>query len=138
MPVSLLPDPPSALVERVTSEADYVEGSIAVTASDNSTAVAVLKLTKPSIATTTIPSRQTFGRGGEPLREGLFGATFDHLQEPRRAPVPDLTTFCRLDKFGLGAVGQRLETGRAVLACRVVEPTSGAAAAVAKEHSGTR
>jgi transposase len=34
---------------------------------------------------------------------------------------PDLTTFCRLDELGLRAVGQRLEAGRAVLACRVVE-----------------
>jgi transposase len=35
---------------------------------------------------------------------------------------PDLTTFCRLDELGLEAVGQRLEPGRAVLACRVIEP----------------
>ncbi len=35
---------------------------------------------------------------------------------------PDLTTFCRLDDLGLAVVGQRLEPGRAVLACRVVEP----------------
>ena len=34
---------------------------------------------------------------------------------------PDLTTFCRLDELGLEVVGQRLEPGRAVLACRVVE-----------------
>ena len=36
--------------------------------------------------------------------------------------VPDLTTFCRLDELGLEVVGQRLEPGRAVLACRVTEP----------------
>ena len=35
---------------------------------------------------------------------------------------PDLTTFCRLDELGLEVTGQRLEAGRAVLACRVVEP----------------
>jgi len=35
---------------------------------------------------------------------------------------PDLTAFCRLDELGLEVVGQRLERGRAVLACRVVEP----------------
>ena len=35
---------------------------------------------------------------------------------------PDLTTFCRVDELGLEVVGQRLEPGRAVLACRVVEP----------------
>jgi transposase len=35
---------------------------------------------------------------------------------------PDLTSFCRLDELGLVAVGQRLESDRAVLACRVVEP----------------
>lgn len=34
---------------------------------------------------------------------------------------PDLTTFCRLDELGLEVVGQRLDTDRAVLACRVVE-----------------
>jgi len=32
---------------------------------------------------------------------------------------PDLTAFCRLDELGLEVVGQRLEPGRAVLACRV-------------------
>ena len=37
---------------------------------------------------------------------------------------PDLTTFCRLDELGLVVVGQRLEAGRAVLACRVAEPDS--------------
>ena len=37
---------------------------------------------------------------------------------------PDLTTFARLDELGLEAVGQRLEPGPAVLACRVVEPDS--------------
>lgn len=35
---------------------------------------------------------------------------------------PDLTTFCRVDELGLEVVGQRLESDRAVLACRVVEP----------------
>ena len=35
---------------------------------------------------------------------------------------PDLTTFCRLDDLGLEVTGQRLDSGRAVLACRVVEP----------------
>ena len=35
---------------------------------------------------------------------------------------PDLTTFCRLDELGLEATGQRLESDRAVLACRVIEP----------------
>ncbi|GGO49550.1 hypothetical protein GCM10010977_31690 [Citricoccus zhacaiensis] len=34
----------------------------------------------------------------------------------------DLTKFCRLDELGLEALGQRLEPGRAVLACRVVDP----------------
>ena len=34
----------------------------------------------------------------------------------------DLTAFCRLDEVGLEVVGQRLEPGRAVLACRVLEP----------------
>ncbi|PZS34412.1 MAG: ISL3 family transposase, partial [Pseudonocardiales bacterium] len=35
---------------------------------------------------------------------------------------PDLTAFCRLEELGLEVVGQRLEPGRAVLACRVVKP----------------
>ena len=35
---------------------------------------------------------------------------------------PDLTTFARLDELGLEVTGQYLEPGRAVLACRVVEP----------------
>jgi transposase len=34
---------------------------------------------------------------------------------------PDLTTFCRLNELGLQVTGQRLDPGRAVLACRVVE-----------------
>jgi transposase len=34
---------------------------------------------------------------------------------------PDLTMFCRLDELGLRVVGQRLEPGRAVLACRAEE-----------------
>jgi hypothetical protein len=32
----------------------------------------------------------------------------------------DLTEFCRLDELGLEVAGQRLEAGRATLACRVV------------------
>jgi len=36
--------------------------------------------------------------------------------------TPDLTMFARLDELGLVVVGQRLEPGRAVLACRVSEP----------------
>ena len=35
--------------------------------------------------------------------------------------APDLTTFCRLDELGLQAVGQRLESDRAVVECRVVD-----------------
>lgn len=35
---------------------------------------------------------------------------------------PDLTAFCRLDGLGLEVVGQRVESDRATLACRVVEP----------------
>ena len=43
----------------------------------------------------------------------MLGATFTR---------PDLTTFTRLDGLGLEVTGQHLEPGRAVLACRVVEP----------------
>ena len=35
--------------------------------------------------------------------------------------APDLTTFCRLDGLGLVVTGQRIEPGRAVLACRVLD-----------------
>jgi transposase len=35
---------------------------------------------------------------------------------------PDLTTFCRLDELGLEVTGQLLEPGRAVLACRILDP----------------
>jgi len=38
---------------------------------------------------------------------------------------PDLTSFCRLDEFGLVVTGQRLDPDRAVLACRVLEPDDG-------------
>jgi hypothetical protein len=34
----------------------------------------------------------------------------------------DPTTFCRLGELGLEVTGQRLEPGRSVLACRVLEP----------------
>ncbi|HEV7655334.1 MAG TPA: ISL3 family transposase, partial [Mycobacteriales bacterium] len=34
----------------------------------------------------------------------------------------DLTVFCRLDELGLQVIGLRVDPGRAVLACRVVEP----------------
>ncbi|WIK82847.1 ISL3 family transposase [Micrococcus lylae] len=43
----------------------------------------------------------------------MLNATFDDC---------DLTKFCRLDELGLQATGQRVEPGRAVLACRVVKP----------------
>lgn len=35
---------------------------------------------------------------------------------------PDLTVFTRLDEPGLVVIGQRVESGSAVLACRIVEP----------------
>jgi hypothetical protein len=34
---------------------------------------------------------------------------------------PRLGSFCRLDEIGLQVMGQRLEPGRAVLACLVIE-----------------
>lgn len=43
----------------------------------------------------------------------MFNATFQ---------CPDLTTFCRLDGLGLEVTGQHVRAGRAVLACRVVDP----------------
>jgi hypothetical protein len=53
---------------------------------------------------------------------------------------PDLGSFCRLDELGLQVVGQRLEPGRAVLACRVVETdefAGGVAAADARLRRAT-
>ena len=35
---------------------------------------------------------------------------------------PDLDTFAGVDGLGLVITGQRIEVGRAVLACRVIEP----------------
>ncbi|MGX1132821.1 transposase [Streptomyces glaucescens] len=52
------------------------------------------------------------GEGGAVAGEG-GEATFT---------CPDLTAFCRLEELGLEVIGQRLEPGQAVLACRVVEP----------------
>ena len=49
----------------------------------------------------------------------------------------DLTTFCRLDELGLEVTGQRLEPGRAVLACRSPNPASGVAAAAARASCAT-
>ncbi len=52
---------------------------------------------------------------------------------------PDVTTFCRLDGLGVEVTGQRLELGRAVLACRVVDADPGdrgvAGAAVAADRA---
>ena len=46
----------------------------------------------------------------------------EDLDMPDRTfAAPDLTTFCRLEGLGLEVTGQRLESGRAVLACRVVD-----------------
>ena len=36
------------------------------------------------------------------------------------SPSPDLDAFCGLDGLGLTATGQRIETGQAVLECRVL------------------
>lgn len=60
----------------------------------------------------------------------LIQNTSTCLTLPRRpaSARPDLTTFARLDGLSLAVVGQRLEPDRAVLACRVVEPSSGAIA----------
>jgi transposase len=46
-----------------------------------------------------------------------MGATTPHATFVR----PDLGSFCRLDELGPQVMGQRLEPGRAVLACRVIE-----------------
>jgi len=43
----------------------------------------------------------------------VFNATFT---------MPDLASFCGLDELGLEVIGQRIEPGRAVLACDVSDP----------------
>lgn len=49
----------------------------------------------------------------------------------------DLTTFCRLDELGPEVTGQRLESDRAVLACRMPRRIGGAVAAAKKAVRGT-
>jgi hypothetical protein len=44
-----------------------------------------------------------------------------HDMPPATFVRPDLGSFCRLDELSLQVVEQRLELGRAVLACRIVE-----------------
>ena len=51
---------------------------------------------------------------------------------------PDLTTFCRLEELGMQAVGQFLEPGRAIIACRVVDTGMNAADAGSAVSRGTR
>ena len=58
-----------------------------------------------------------------PDDEGSYATHLEDLDVPDATFArPDLTTFTRLDELGLEVTGQRLEPGRAVLACRVVEP----------------
>jgi hypothetical protein len=53
----------------------------------------------------------------------MRGSYASHLRDPDATFTRlDLTTFCRLDELGPEAVVQPLEAGRAVLACRVVDP----------------
>ena len=68
-----------------------------------------------------------------PDDEGSYATHPEDLDVPDATFArPDLTTFCRLEELGLEVLGQRLEPDRAVLACRVVEPASGATAADAR------
>ena len=57
------------------------------TASGSSSAVAVLKPVNPSIATTSMPSRQASGRSASHGLERLLGAALDHVEQPS-GPVP--------------------------------------------------
>jgi hypothetical protein len=43
----------------------------------------------------------------------VFRATF---------AAPDLTTFCGLGELGREVIGQRFESDRAVIGCRVADP----------------
>lgn len=56
----------------------------------------------PSIATTTTPSRQGLRTGGEPDRERLLGAFFDHVQQTRR--IRSVAHVSELDDHGDVAV----------------------------------
>ena len=65
-----------------------------------------------------------------PADEGSYATHTEDIDVPDATGVAvdagfgraDLTAFCRLDELGLEVTGQRLESDRAVLACRVVEP----------------
>jgi hypothetical protein len=65
-----------------------------------------------------------------PADEGSYASHTEDIDVPDATGVvvdagfgrADLTAFCRLDELGLEVTSQRLEPGRAVLACRVVEP----------------
>ncbi len=61
--------------------------------------------------------------GSGPSDDGSCHAA--HLEDPdmdhATLDSPDLTVFCGLDELGLEAVGQRVEAGRALIACRIVD-----------------
>ena len=63
------------------------KGSITATASGSSSVVAVLNPVKPSIATTSISSRQAGSRSASHSLECLFGTALDHVEQPGWAGV---------------------------------------------------
>jgi hypothetical protein len=57
---------------------------------------------------------------------GIRPATSDGAASPKLGAAatfgaPDLTTFCNLDSLDLVVLGQRVDVGRAVLECHVVD-----------------
>ena len=57
---------------------------------------------------------------------GIRPATSDGAASPKLGAAatfgaPDLTTFCNLDSLGPVVVGKRVDVGRAVLECHVVD-----------------
>ena len=78
-------DPAPAPVQRVAGQADDVERIHHRDASGSSSVVAVLKPVKPSIATTSTPSRQACGRSAQPGLERGLRPAFDHVEQPRWA-----------------------------------------------------
>ena len=66
--------------------------------------------------------RRRRGRRSSRVRHGCLNTRHCPTRSQAIAKRSNLTTFRRLDEFGLIVTGQRLEPDRAVPACRVVEP----------------
>jgi len=86
VPTGVLLDPSAALVQRVAERTTW-KGSITATASGSSSVVAVLNPVKPSIATTSSPSRQDCGRAASHCLKTCFERP-SSMSSSRAGPVP--------------------------------------------------